>query len=106
MSEDNLSKWDGHGEVKPEEEEEYLKDFCAYLREQQTLSEPKMNEDGIMTCEVVPDEVAAHAADVIEELWGRLEEQYKEGILKGIEIKEGEYEYEQEILKGCHPREG
>ena len=101
-----LSKWDGHSEVKPEEEAEYLKDWCAYLREQQTLSEPTKNEDGVMTCEVVPDEMAAHAADVIEELWGRLEEQYKEGILKGIEIKEGEYEYEQEILKGCHPREG
>ena len=101
-----LSKWDGHGEVKPEEEAEYLKDLCAYLREQQTLSEPTKNEDGVMTCEVVPDEMAAHAADVIQELWGRLEEQYKEGILKGIEIKEGEYEYEQEILKGCHPREG
>ena len=101
-----LSKWDGHSEVKPEEEAEYLKDLCAYLREQQTLSEPTKNEDGVMTCEVVPDEMAAHAADVIQELWGRLEEQYKEGILKGIEIKEGEYEYEQEILKGCHPREG
>ena len=74
MSEDNLSKWNGHGEVKPEEEAEYLKDLCAYLRTQQTLSNPTQNEEGVMTCEVVPDEVAAHAADVIEELWGRLQE--------------------------------
>lgn len=94
MSEDNLSKWDGHGEIMPEEEAEYLKDLCAYLREQQTLSGPEINEDGIMACKVVPDEVAAHAADVIEELWGRLEEQYKEGILKGMEIKADQLCYE------------
>jgi len=68
----DLSRWNGHGEVKPEEEEEYLKDLCAYLREQQTLSEPEINEDGILTCEVAPDEVAAHAADVIDELFGRV----------------------------------
>lgn len=81
MSEHNLSKWDGHGEVKPEEEAEYLKDLCAYLREQQTLSGSEMNEDGVLTCEVVPDEVAAHAADIIEELWGRLEEiKYSFGV--------------------------
>jgi len=73
VSEDNLSKWDGHGELKPEEEGEYLKDLCAYLRNQQTLSEPTKNEDGVMTCEVVPDDVAAHVADVIEELWERLQ---------------------------------
>ena len=89
-----MNKWGGHGEIKPEEEAEYLKDLCAYLREQQTLSGPEINEDGIMTCEVVPDEVAAHAADVIEELWGRLDEQYKEGILKGMEIKQDELAYE------------
>lgn len=74
----DLSKWSGHGEVKPEEEEEYLKDLCAYLREQQTLSEPEINENGILTCEVVPDEVAAHVAGVIEELWGRLQERLQE----------------------------
>ena len=74
MSEDNLSKWNGHGEVKPEEEAEYLKDLCAYLREQQTLSAPEENDEGVLVCEVVPDEVAAHVADVIEELWGRLNE--------------------------------
>lgn len=68
-----LSKWVGHGIVKPEEEGEYLKDLCAYLREQQTLSEPEIKEDGVMSCEVVPDEVAAHAADVIEELWERIQ---------------------------------
>lgn len=70
----DMSRWVEGVEVKPEEEAEYLKDLCAYLREQQTLSEPTNNEDGVLTCEVVPDEVAAHAADVIEELWGRLQE--------------------------------
>jgi hypothetical protein len=69
----NLSRWNGHGEVKPEEEAEYLKDLCVYLREQQTLSEPEINEDGILTCEVVPDEIAAHAADIIEELFDRIQ---------------------------------
>lgn len=68
----DLSKWNGHGEVKPEEEEEYLKDLCGYLREQQTLGEPTKNEDGILTCEIIPDEVASHAADVIDELFGRV----------------------------------
>ena len=69
-----LDKWEQGKKLTPEEEAEYLKDLCAYLREQQTLSAPEMNEDGIMSCEVVPDEVAAHVADVIEELWGRLNE--------------------------------
>lgn len=69
-----LNKWVGHGELKPEEEGEYLKDLCAYLREQQTLSEPTKIEDGVLTCEVVPDEMTAHAADIIEELWKRLQE--------------------------------
>lgn len=90
----DISKWEGNQQLKPEEEGEYLKDLCAYLREQQTLSNPTKNAEGMMTCEVVPDEVAAHAADVIEELWGRLEEQYKEGILKGMQIKEDEFVYE------------
>lgn len=70
----DMSRWTEGVEVKPEEEGEYLKDLCDYLRNQQTLSEPTKNEDGVMTCEVVPDEVAAHVADVIEELWGRLQE--------------------------------
>lgn len=74
----NFSKWNGHGEVKSEEEGEYLKDLCAYLREQQTLSESNINEDGTLTCEVVPDEVASHVADVIEELWERLQERLQE----------------------------
>lgn len=69
-----LSKWERGKELAPEEEADYLKDLCAYLREQQTLSNPTKNEDGVMTCEVVPDEIAAHAADVIEELWERLQE--------------------------------
>lgn len=67
-----LSKWSGHGELKPEEEGEYLKDLCAYLREQKTLSGPTKNEDGILTCEIVPDEVASHAADIIDELFDRV----------------------------------
>lgn len=90
----DMTKWEGEQQLKPEEEAEYLKDLCAYLREQQTLSSPTKNEDGMLTCEVVPDEMAAHAADIIEELWGRLEEQYKEGILKGMEIKADELCYE------------
>ena len=72
-----LSKWVGHGELKPEEEAAYLKDLCAYLREQQTLSEPKHEEggDGVaLVCEIVPDEISAHAADIIEELWERLQD--------------------------------
>lgn len=69
-----LDKWEQGKKLKPEEEEEYLKDLCAYLREQQTLSNPKKNDEGVMVCEVVPDEVAAHAADIIEELWKRLQE--------------------------------
>ena len=94
----DMSKWEGGQQLKPEEEAEYLKDLCAYLREQQTLSEPKQQEGGGentgWVCEVVPDEVAAHVADVIEELWGRIEESYKEGIIKGMEIKKDEFLYE------------
>jgi len=80
-----LHKWNGHGEVKPEEEEEYLKDLCDYLRNQQTLSEPTKNEDGILTCEIIPDEVASHAADVIQELFKRVQNlQYELQEAKGI----------------------
>ena len=64
----DMSRWVEGVEVKPEEEAEYLKDLCAYLREQQTLSAPEENDEGVLVCEVVPDEVAAHVADVIEEL--------------------------------------
>ena len=82
----DMSKWAGGRELKPEEEAEYLKDLCAYLRTQQTLSNPTQNEEGVMTCEVVPDEVTAHAADVIEELWGRLQEmKYSFGVGGGDE---------------------
>lgn len=90
----DMKKWDGHGELKPEEEGEYLKDLCAYLREQQTLSNPKENEGGVMTCEVVPDEMAAHAADIIEELWERVDKAYLEGINKGVEICKDALAYE------------
>ena len=69
----DMSKWEGGRQLTREEEPEYLKDLCAYLRQQQTLSEPKENEDGVMTCEIVDDEVAAHVADIIEELYGRIE---------------------------------
>lgn len=83
----NIDKWGEDGrELLPEEEEEYLADLCEYLREQQTLSNPEKNEDGILACEVVPDEVAAHAADIIEELWRRVQDlQY--------ELKEVKAEY-------------
>ena len=69
----DMSKWVGGRTLAPEEEPEYLKDLCAYLRKQQVLSEPIKNEDGMMTCEIVDDEVAAHVADIIEELYGRIE---------------------------------
>lgn len=72
----DMSRWTEGVQIKPEEEAEYLKDLCAYLREQQTLSEPKHEEGGsggTMVCEIVPDLVAAHVADIIEELWERLE---------------------------------
>lgn len=72
----DMSRWTEGVQIKPEEEAEYLKDLCAYLREQQTLSEPKHEEGGsggMMVCEIVPDLVAAHVADIIEELWERLE---------------------------------
>lgn len=70
----DMSRWVEGVQVKPEEEAEYLKDLCEYLRNQQTLSAPEENDEGVLVCEVVPDEVAAHVADVIEELWSRLQE--------------------------------
>lgn len=90
----DMRKWEGGQQLKPEEEAEYLKDLCAYLREQQTLSSPTKNEDGMLTCEVVPDEVAAHAADIIEELWERVDKAYLEGINKGVEICKDALAYE------------
>ena len=73
----DMSKWEGGRQLTREEEPEYLKDLCAYLREQQTLSEPKRQEGGGentgWVCEIVDDEVAAHVADIIEELYGRIE---------------------------------
>jgi len=68
----DMTKWEGGKTLTPEEEPEYLKDFCAYLREQQTLS-PVREENGSQVCDVVPDEMASHAADLIEELWERIE---------------------------------
>ncbi len=70
---DMSKKWEAGRELAPEEEAEYLKDFCTCLREQQTLSEVR-KEGEASVCDVVPDEMAAHAADIIEELWGRLQE--------------------------------
>lgn len=51
-----------------EEDHKCLKEFCALLRESQTLSEPTREENGGFVCNVIPDPVAAQAADVIEEL--------------------------------------
>jgi hypothetical protein len=68
----DMSKWEGGKTLTEEEEPEYLKDFCAYLREQQTLS-PVREENGSNVCNLVPDEMAAHAADIIEELLKRIE---------------------------------
>jgi hypothetical protein len=73
----DMNKWEKGHKLLPEEEADYLKDLCAYMREQQTLSEPKRQEgDGEnagWVCEVVPDEIAAHAADIIEELFDRVQ---------------------------------
>ena len=80
----DMSKWEGGRKLTREEEPEYMKDLCAYLRQQQTLSEPTKNEDGVMYCEIVDDEVAAHVADVIEELWDRIEKlEYELKEVKG-----------------------
>lgn len=68
-----IDDWEKGKQLTDEEEGPYLKDLCAFLREQQTLSNPKTNEDGVMTCEIVPDEIAAHAADIIEELFERIQ---------------------------------
>jgi polyhydroxyalkanoate synthesis regulator phasin len=68
----DMEKWESGKTLTPEEEPEYLKDFCAYLREQQTLS-PVRKEGESQVCDIVPDEMAAHAADIIEELLGRIE---------------------------------
>jgi hypothetical protein len=107
----DMNKWENNRTLTREEEPEYLKDFCAYLREQQTLS-PVRNEGESQVCDLVPDEVTAHAADIIEELWGRLDEYFKLGIIKGIEIKEDHLEYEDkmkdmayEVSKGVNNRE-
>ncbi len=69
----DMNKWEGGKKLTEEEEPEYLKDLCAYLREQETLSNPRKQEDGSMVCEVVADEIAAHVADIIEELLDRIE---------------------------------
>ncbi len=69
----DFDKWEAGKQLTPEEEPEYLKDFCAYLREQQTLSNPREQDGMGMVCEVVPDEMAAHAADIIEELLERVQ---------------------------------
>lgn len=69
----NIEKWEKGKVLSPEEEGEYLADVCEYLRNQQVLSEPKPNENGGLECEVVPDEVAAHVADLLEELWCRVQ---------------------------------
>lgn len=68
----DFDKWEGVKKLTPEEEPEYLKDFCACLREQQTLS-PVREENGSNVCNLVPDEMAAHAADIIEELFERIQ---------------------------------
>ena len=51
-----------------DQEREDLKVFCAALRESQTLSDPIREEEGQVVCNVIPDPVAAQAAEIIEEL--------------------------------------
>jgi hypothetical protein len=89
----DMTKWEGNKVLTPEEEPEYMKDFCAYLREQQKLN-PEQGENGEQVFNVVPDDIAAHAADIIEELWGRLDKYYIQGIQKGMELKADELAYE------------
>jgi hypothetical protein len=85
----DMSKWEKYAVEGPdngipaEEMAEYLKDFCQLLREQQSA-------------------ICEHSADIIEELWERLDEEYKEGIAKGMEIKMDEFAYE--ISKGIAGR--
>ena len=68
-----MSEWEPNKQLSPEEEPLYIKDLCETLRNQQTLSEPtRENPDGHFVCDIIPDPLAAHAADVIEELWERL----------------------------------
>ncbi len=68
----DMNKWESGQVLTREEEPEYLKDFCEYLRGQETLS-PVREEDGSQVCDIVPDEMAVHAADIIEELWERIQ---------------------------------
>jgi hypothetical protein len=67
-----LDKWQGGKKLTREEEPEYLADLCEYLRAQETLS-PLREEGESSICELVQDEVSAHAADVIEELFERIQ---------------------------------
>lgn len=67
-----MDKWEKGRQLTEEEEPEYLKDLCAYLRNQDTLSEPKQ-EDGKWVCEIIKDDIAAHTADIIEELLERIQ---------------------------------
>ncbi len=68
----DMTKWEGGHKLTREDEPEYLKDFCEYLRTQYTLS-PVRKEGDSQVCDIVFDEVTAHAADIIEELWERIE---------------------------------
>lgn len=70
----DIEKWIDHGELSDEDEPLYLKDLCAYLRDQYTIGKPEKNpENDRLQCEIVTDDLAAHAADVIEELYKRVQ---------------------------------
>lgn len=92
----SLNDWEVGTEVPAEEEGAYLKDLCATLRNQQTLSKVENKEN---TYTITTDDLTAHAADIIEELWGRVGVAYMEGVAKGMEIKADEMAYES--LKGA-----
>jgi hypothetical protein len=87
----SLNDWEVGTEVSAEEEGAYLKDLCAALRNQQTLSKVENKEN---TYTIITDDLTAHAADIIEELWGRLDKYYIQGIEKGMELKADELAYE------------
>ena len=92
----SLNDWEVGTEVSAKEEGAYLKDLCATLRNQQTLSKVENKEN---TYTITTDDLTAHAADIIEELWGRVGVAYMEGVAKGMEIKADEMAYES--LKGA-----
>jgi len=68
----DMTKWEDNKTLTREEEPEYLADLCECLRAQESLNIVR-KEGESSVCELVPDALSAHAADIIEELWDRIE---------------------------------